>query len=600
MAKLTEIRQTIQVSWRTIKLMWSIEKKLFILWSASFFLPAVIPFINIYIYKLIIDLVIVTVQQASVDLTQFYPLIGARLITYFLQDASFTIQSFAERLFWNKTPMVLNQIFLRKIANLEMQYFESSTFQNLMEKAQGAVNSRPQALLENILLACQSAIQMLIALVVVARLNWFLLLLISLVAIPEFISQAERSKLTWTIWEDNTTLRKRYANLAHYLQSHWFIKEIKLFSLIEHFLSQINDIFAKFVVDNKKLATKNFGFDIIFKGLSTLIYVGVEVFVILQVLMKKLTVGDIAFYTGVVSNFQNALGGLFSNLNQIFGHTLYVKSIYEVMDLDPVVKIDKHPFKLQLRKPPVIEFKDITFAYPETKTKILDNFSLTIQPGEKIAFVGENGAGKTTVIKLLARFYDVQKGEIFINGKNIKKLDLHSWYKHLGVLFQDFNNYENLVKHNIHYGNVDRQMKLGEIKRAAQLAGASSMIEKFDKKYEQMLGRIFEGGIELSGGQWQKIALSRAFYRNAPILVLDEPTASIDAKAEAEIFNRVEKLSKGKTVIIISHRFSTVRNADKIYVIDKGKITEAGTHEKLMKLNGQYATMFNLQAKGYR
>jgi ATP-binding cassette, subfamily B, bacterial len=242
----------------------------------------------------------------------------------------------------------------------------------------------------------------------------------------------------------------------------------------------------------------------------------------------------------------------------------------------------------------------ISPIYPGASNKILNKFSITINPGDKIALVGENGAGKSTIIKLLARFYDVSAGEILLDGTNIKDVNLESWYRYLGVLMQDFNKYEDPVKDNIYFGKVNEHYSLQEIITASNLAGSHSMINKLDKGYEQMLGRMFEGGIELSGGQWQKIALARAFFRNAPVLVLDEPTASIDAKAESEIFSRVEKLSKDKTVIIISHRFSTVRNADKIYVIENGKISEEGTHEELLKLNGQYAMMFKLQAKGYQ
>ncbi len=252
------------------------------------------------------------------------------------------------------------------------------------------------------------------------------------------------------------------------------------------------------------------------------------------------------------------------------------------------------------KKTPRIEFKNVSFAYPDTKGQVLRDFSLEINHGEKIAFVGENGAGKSTIIKLLARFYDVDSGVILINGKNIKDLNLESWYRYIGVLFQEFNKYEYSVNENIYFGKVHEKYNEQEITRAATLAGAHPMIQKLDKGYQQMLGRMFEGGIELSGGQWQKVALARAFLRNAPILVLDEPTSALDARAETEVFGRVEKLAKDKTVIIISHRFSTVRNADKIYVIDNGKIIESGNHLSLMKLNGQYAALFNLQAKGYR
>lgn len=288
------------------------------------------------------------------------------------------------------------------------------------------------------------------------------------------------------------------------------------------------------------------------------------------------------------------------NLNQVFDSSLYVNSIFEVIDSQPIVKEIESPIKTDSGKAPLIEFRNVKFSYPDTDNLILDDFSMVIKPGEKIALVGENGAGKSTIIKLLARFYDVLEGEILINGINIKNLSIDDWFKHIGVLFQDYNRYEDSVKENIYLGNVEKEVDLQEIMKASFSAGAHKMVEKFDKGYEQILGRMFEGGIELSGGQWQKVALARAFFRNAPILILDEPTASIDAKSEAEIFEKVENLSKDKTVIIISHRFSTVRNADKVYVIDKGRITEQGSHEQLMKTDGQYAAMFKLQAKGYQ
>lgn len=294
------------------------------------------------------------------------------------------------------------------------------------------------------------------------------------------------------------------------------------------------------------------------------------------------------------------MGGLLRNLNTVFDSSLYVQSLFDILEVQPIIKESEHPVKIDSNRPPLIEFKNVSFAYPDTSYKILDNFSLTINPGEKVAFVGENGAGKSTIIKLLTRFYDVSAGEILINGINIKELSLEDWYSHIGVLFQDFNRYEDAASENIYLGKNNQPKEIEQIVTASKLAGSHEMVEKFDKKYEQMLGRMFEGGLELSGGQWQKIALARAFFRNAPILVLDEPTSAIDAKAESQIFERVEKLSRDKTVIIISHRFSTVRNADKIFVMDKGRIKESGTHQELLKLNGQYAEMFRLQAKGYQ
>lgn len=232
----------------------------------------------------------------------------------------------------------------------------------------------------------------------------------------------------------------------------------------------------------------------------------------------------------IVCNFQHGLGGFLQRTASIFENSLYIKNIFDVLDAESFIQESKNPIKLDPKKAPIIEFKDVDFAYPGSKVKILKGFSMTINPGEKIAFVGENGSGKSTIIKLLARFYDVNGGEILIDGHDIKDLDLTDWYYHLGVLFQDFNRYEHTVKENISFGKVHEDMDTEEIISAAISSGANKFIKSYPKAYEQILGKMFEEGIEPSGGQWQKIALGRAFFRNAPVLVLDEPTAAIDAK----------------------------------------------------------------------
>lgn len=599
--RMNQLKETFWVSFRLLKLVWGVDKFLFWGTLISTTVPAVIPFINIYIYKLVIDLVVKSItSNQTPDYQYLYSLIALRLLTYFIQEAAFRTQGFVERLFWTKVPITLNELVYSKTSSLDIQYFEDSHFKDLLEKVRDASAWRPQQLVEFLFMGLQSLLQVLIATVAIAKLNWFLMVLVLAVAIPEFFVQTQQSKLSWGIWSQNSPHRKRYWYLSGLLQNSHTMKEVKIFKLAKNFLNEIRTIQEKFYKDNAKLAKQSYFLNLLFNGLSTLVFVGVEVYVILEALAKRITVGDISFYTGVVMNFQNGLGGLFRNMTGIFDNSLYVKSVFDVLDAENVIKEIENPIKINHNQTPKIEFRNVDFAYPEAKKKILNNFNLIINPGEKIAFVGENGAGKTTLIKLLTRFYDVSAGEILINGKNIKNLDLESWYRCLGVLFQDFNKYEHTVTENIGFGKAYEEVNIKEVVTAATSAGAHQMIEKLDKGYEQMLGKTFEGGLELSGGQWQKIALSRAFLRNAPVLVLDEPTAAIDAKAESEIFNRVEKLSKDKTVIIISHRFSTVRNADKIYVIDKGKIIEAGDHKQLMKLDGQYATLFKLQAKGYQ
>lgn len=598
--KIDQVKQTVSVSWRMLKLVWKTDRLLFIGTTIAVLVPAVVPFLNAYIAKLVIDRVVEIVGGAPFVPADFYPLLFFSIATYFLQDVAFRTQGFMERLLWTKVPIYLNQLVFEKLSTLDMQYFENDKFRNLIEKVRESIGHRPQNLVDNILFAAQSLLRLIIAFIALANLNWFFILLVSLVAIPEFINQTAQSKLSWGIWSDNSAFRKRFGYLNHLLFHHREVKEIKIFRLAKKFIDEAKSIQNKFYNDNKKLAQKSLYYGLIFNGLSTAVFIGIQIYVIFEALAKRVTVGDINFYGQVISNFQNGLGGLLRNLNGVFESNLYIQSIFDLLDSEPIVKPPQKPLKLNTQKALTIEFKNVTFTYPESKAKILNNFSLLINPGDKIAFVGENGAGKSTIIKLLVRFYDVNEGEILINGINIKDLDIDDLYQHIGVLFQDFNNYEDPVRDNIYFGDIHREENLDEIIKASISAGAHPMIQKLDKGYKQMLGKTFEGGIELSGGQWQKIALSRAFFRNAPVLVLDEPTAAIDAKAEAEIFGRVEKLSKDKTVIIISHRFSTVRNADKIYVIDNGKIVESGSHEQLMKEDGQYASLFKLQARGYQ
>lgn len=599
-SKLIQIREAFNTSKRLLKIVWEVDHWLFLTSIVATLIPGIVPFVNIYIYKLIIDQIVMVVGGAAFDPNQFYPLIGVRIMTYFLQSAAFNTQDLIERLLWTKVPIYINQMVFKKISGLDIHYYENDKFRNLLEKFKESHSFHPQKLIVNLFFGLQSLVSVAIAFVALVHLNWLFVILILIVAIPEFILQSQQSKLAYGIWNEESSLKKRFHYLTRMLEGHREHKEVKLFSLPGRFLKELKSLQETFYKNNTKLAKRNYYLNLLFNILSTAVFVGIELYVILETFARRLTVGDINFYTGVVSSFQNGLGGLMRNLNAIFDSSLYVSTIFEVMDSEPIIKERENPVKLELKKPPFIEFRNVDFTYPDTSNKILDNFSMVIKPGEKIALVGENGAGKSTIIKLLVRFYDIDSGEILINGINIKDLSLEDWFEYVGVLFQDFNRYEDTVKENIYLGKVEHELKLDEIIKASKYAGSHQMVEKFEKSYDQMLGRMFEGGVELSGGQWQKIALARAFFRNAPVLVLDEPTASIDAKSEAEIFERVEKLSKDKTVIIISHRFSTVRNADRILVIDNGKIIESGSHQDLIKLNGQYAIMFNLQAKGYQ
>lgn len=598
--KLGRFKQTVATSARLLGLLWSIDKWLLLANSFAVTIPALVPFAFAYIFKLVIDQVVLSISINSVDFNKFILLFAVAFTVYTIQSLAFSAQDYLHRLLYTKIPISLYQVVLSKISSLDIAYFEDSEFKNTLEKVRDAYSWRPLNLMDYLLFSFQGLIQVIAAILLLATLAPILIVVILIVAIPELISRIKESQLSWGIWDAQSPHRKKFWYVSSLLQERDSVKEMKLFQLPKKFLSDIKNIQENIYKENKNLATKYLGINSVFNILEGITFIGILLFIVLEAVARRISVGDISYYTTVITNLQNGIGGLFRNLVRLFSESLYTASIFEVLDAPPKLKQIEKPPKINLNKPPLIEFKNVSFTYPGSKKTVLKNFNLIINPKEKIALVGENGSGKTTIIKLLCRFYDVSEGEILVNGINLKKLDLNDWYKALGVLFQDFVKYEYTAWENIHFGKVDEKENIKKIVEAAISSGADSMIKKLEYGYDQILGRTFEGGIELSVGQWQKIALARGFFRNAPILILDEPTASIDAKAEAEIFNRVEKLSKDKTVIIISHRFSTVRNADKIYVIDEGKIVESGSHKELMEINGRYATLFNLQAKGYR
>jgi len=599
--KFSEYRVSFSTTKKLLSLLWQTDKLLFLGNLATASIPAIIPFVNAYIYKLIIDLVVrATTSSSAFNFQTLYVLLGLRIVSLVIQEAGISLQNYFELLLWTKFPIHIYQMILTKLANLDLQYFEDSTFKDKLEKVRDAYQWRTVNMVYYFFYGYQSFLQFLIALIAIATLNWFLIVLSLLAAIPIFINQTNYAKITWGLWQQNSPYRKKFWYLADLIQGGQSVKEIKIFQTASKFLSELKEIYQRFVKENSKVARTQFGINLSLNLFGVVIYIGIEIFIFLSAIARKITIGDITYFTTVLNNFQNGITGLFRNISQIYDQGLYVQEMFSVLDVEPKIKQVEKPKILNIKKAPKIEFKNVTFSYPGTKRNILNNFSLTIEPGEKIALVGENGAGKTTIIKLLARFYDVDHGEILIDGINLKELDLSNWYKTMGVLFQDFIKYEYSLKDNIYFGKVYEPQEIKQIINAARLSGADKVADDLPEGYNQMLGKTFENGVELSAGQWQKVALARAYLRDAPILIMDEPTASIDAKAESEIFEKVEKLSRNKTVIIISHRFSTVRNADKIYVIEKGKIIESGSHEQLLKAKKTYATLFNLQAKGYK
>ncbi len=311
-------------------------------------------------------------------------------------------------------------------------------------------------------------------------------------------------------------------------------------------------------------------------------------------------IGTLTFILASVGELSSSLTELFVFLGRQYADSLFVTDTFKFLDSKPIITSPTNCLNLNPATTPHIVFDNITFTYPRAKKPALQNFSLEIKPGEKVAIVGVNGAGKTTLVKLLFRFYDPQIGKITIDGIDIKEIDLNCWYQKIGAIFQDYAHYHLLVRDAIAIGNSGEETSVEKVKSAAQFAEVATFIEEWKDKYNTMLGKQFAGGVEPSIGQWQKLALARTFYRDPKLWILDEPTSSIDSEAEAKIFEQLQSLPEDRSVILISHRFSTVRKADKIVVIKDGTIAETGSHEELLARKGTYARLFNLQALGYK
>jgi ATP-binding cassette subfamily B protein len=446
----------------------------------------------------------------------------------------------------------------------------------------------------------QNILQAIIAGVILALSQWWLLLILVVGTAPEFIEEMVYGRNVWDIYGARAETRRRYWSLREHFDEVPLLAELKLFQNVGHFLGLIKKLFRSFFEEEAVLERKK-----LWRGLSVLVasqfvIAFATIWYIAQTVHGFILIGTLTFLLASIGSLRQGLSGLFQNLGRQYQDSLFVTDVFKLIDIQPVLVRKEKEIALDTKRTPEIVFDHVDFAYPGTTKLVLRDFSLVIKPGEKIAFVGANGAGKTTVIKLLCRFYDPTEGRITIDGHDLRDVDLESWYAEIGALFQEYAHYNFPTKEAIAAGNTAVPLSLLRAKQAAKDSEADVFIREWANNYEQMLGKRFSEGIEPSVGQWQKLALARTFYRNPRILILDEPTSSIDTEAEAKIFKKLEALPKDISVILISHRFSTVRQANRIIVLKEGVIEEQGTHRALIKLRGDYARLFTMQAKQYK
>jgi ATP-binding cassette subfamily B protein len=377
-------------------------------------------------------------------------------------------------------------------------------------------------------------------------------------------------------------------------------KELKVFGLNKHLTDRFARLSDQIYVENVRLAKRRFLASSFLTLLTTVGYYGGYIYIIYQTLAGRLSVGTLQFLAGAIAGASMNLQSIFSTFSSIADQSLFLSDLLSFLELRPTVRSKENGLLCPRPIRKGIEFRNVSFAYPGTSRLVLKDLNLHLAHGERIALIGENGEGKTTIVKLLMRLYDPTKGEIQLDGIDLREYDLEDYTSQVAVIFQDFMRYDMTARENIAIGRITETENLPSIVTAARKSMAEEVIRKLHRGYEQMLGRRFEGGVDLSGGEWQKVALARAYLRQAQVLILDEPTASLDARSEHEVFRRFAELTEDKLSLLISHRFSTVRMADRIIVLEKGQISEQGRHEELITNGGRYAEMFDMQASNYR
>lgn len=592
---------------RVLRLVWSTSAPLTTFLGILNLAQGFIPALSVTITALVIDSVVRAIRIHSVS-PIWLPIalqLGITLFSSLLSNVSNIVQQLLQEQVSNRVQLEI----LKKANTLDLAFFENPEFYDKMRQATNQSTYQPVSLISQTFGFGQTIVTLVSLIFLLVHLAWWLAIVALIVPIPAFFSSTRYGWRGYQLMRRQSPERRLMAYFVTLMTTDTYNKEVKLFNLGDFFIGKFWDLATVLYKQDRKLLLRRYNINFLWTSLTVISNTAIYLYVALQTVAGRITLGGLTLYTQtavqVGQNFQSLLNGI----SNTYENTLYVNMLFDFLEYQPEIISPPEPKPVEV---PMdidgleIEFRDVSFTYPgkdpETQAA-LKHASFTIQAGEAIALVGRNGAGKTTLVKLLTRLYDPDEGEIFIGGRNIKEYDLKELREQVGVIFQDYVNYYMTAQENIGVGRIAHIEQRDLVMSAASKSGASTVIEKLPNGYDTMLGRWFKDlkeSTQLSGGEWQKIALARAFMRDARILVLDEPTSALDAQAEYEVFTKFRELTRGKTAVFISHRFSTVRLADRIFVIENGSIIESGSHEELIALNGRYAELFNLQAEAYR
>jgi ATP-binding cassette subfamily B protein len=506
---------------------------------------------------------------------------------------------YSDSLLANRYTQHVSVRVMEQAARLDLTTYEDPLFYDRLERARVQATDR-LAMIQQMGRLFQQVITTLVFSVALAWASPWLILLLALGVLPSFIGETHYAFLGYAKNFRQTPAKRQMDYLRQVAGSREGAKEVKLFGLSKFFTERFQALANQIYVEDVTLSRSKLIIGGLLGIIGTLGYYGAYVYVIWRTLHGANDIGQFTFLTAAIQQASSNLQQVFSTASGIADQALFLTDLLAFFEMQPTVQSKPNAFPAPNPIHQGFEFRNVSFTYPGTERTVLHNFNFTLSPGERIALIGENGQGKTTVVKLITRLYDPTEGQILLDGIDLREYSIEDLHRQIGVIFQDFMRFEMTARENIAVGRIDHPHQQADIEDAAHKSLADTVVDKLAHGYDQVLGRRFEGGVELSGGEWQKMALARAYLRDAQLLILDEPTAALDARSELEVFERFAELTQGKMALLISHRFSTVRMADRIVVLSGGRLLEEGNHQQLMAKNGLYASMFEMQAASYR
>ena len=593
-----------------LQMVWAASPRLTVLTVALRLVRAILPVVSLWIGKLIIDEVVRLAGLAGASGTggdwwrqaangYLIGLILAEFALAILSDLAGRLIGLTDSLLTERLTLTSSVRLMEHAATLDLEDFEDAEFQDQLDRARRQSSGR-MTLMSQLFSQLQDTITIVTFAGGLIVYNPWLIVLLVVALIPAFLGEAHFNARTYTLDFGRTPERRELDYIRQTAASNESAKEVKIFDLNRFLIDRYRQLSEGYFTENRRIASKRAFWGTLFTAIGTIGYYTAYIWIIGQTLAGVLTLGDLTFLSGSFRRLRTLLEGLLSSFSSTTAQALYLNDLFDFFKVEPEIMSPASPIPVPEPIRSGFVFEDVGFWYPGSDRWAVRHLNFTLNVGETLALVGENGAGKTTLVKLLTRLYDPDEGRILLDGRDLRDYDLDQLRGAMGVIFQDFVRYNLTARDNIAVGRIDARDDLERIRRAADRSLAAPVIERLPRGYEQMIGKRFQNGVELSGGEWQKIGIARAYMRDAQVLVLDEPTAALDARSEFEVFERFKELRAGRTAVLISHRFSSVRMADRILVLSGGQVEAMGTHEELLAAGGRYAELFELQAAGYR